>query len=383
MKAKKWLIACITLTLFILGIFSSVIAYVDPYFHYHKPHTDKFYYTLGEQRTQNDGIERHFDYDAMIAGTSMVNFYRTSEMDELFNTNSIKVPAAGAAMYEINNNIKAAIRNNPELKMVMRAIDPMMYFDEPERLRTDMGDYPDYLYDDYYYNDVNYVFNREVMFKIVYQMVVEYLKNAREPGIESFDSYSNLYGLWEHGANVIYPDKDRDLSVRGEPVHISEEEIQRVMENVEKNVCAVARENPDIQFYCFFPPYCAAWWQKLNENGEIYKYLEAERLFIEQMLTCDNIKLFSMSTNTDITTDLNNYYDQIHSGPWLASLMLLWMKEDKYLITSENYEEYLSDMERIYTEFDYNSLLEQEDYEDDAIIVKKLETSYGYRLGEY
>ena len=101
------------------------------------------------------------------------------------------------------------------------------------------------------------------------------------------------------------------------------------------------------------------------------------------MLACDNIKLFSMSTNTDITTDFNNYSDNIHYGPWINSLLLIWMKEDKYRLTEDNYEKYLSDMERIYTEFDYNSLLEQEDYEDDAIIVKKLETSYGYRLGEY
>lgn len=383
MKGKKWLIASLALTALILGMISTVIIYVDPYFHYHKPHTDKFYYKLYDQRNINDGIERHFDYDAMITGSSMTENFRTSELDRLFGTNSIKVSFSGASMYEINNNIAVAIENNPKLRMVVRCIDTMMYFDEKDRMRTDLGVYPDYLYDDNYFNDVNYLFNRELLFTQISQMVLENIKGTRAPGIDSFDVYSNWYEEFEFGPDVLYPDKEIDLSRKGERVHISDEEARNVIENIEANVCSLARENPDIQFYYYLPPYSAAWWQQLNESGEIYKYLEAERLVIEQILGCENIKLFSMSTNTDVTANLNNYDDKLHYGPWINSLILIWMSEDKFLLTEENYESYLADMEKIYTEFDYNSLVQQEDYADDIPTVRTLEELYGYELGDY
>ena len=64
---------------------AAVICVVDPYFHYHKP-LKGLYYTLDNERSQNDGIIRHFNYDAMIIGTSMAENFKTSEMDELWMT---------------------------------------------------------------------------------------------------------------------------------------------------------------------------------------------------------------------------------------------------------------------------------------------------------
>lgn len=383
MNGKKWLTAFLLISALLLAFFASLIVYIDPFFHYHKPHTDKFYYRVHEQRNINNGIERLFDYDAMIIGSSMTENFRTSELDKLFGTNSIKTSFSGSSLYEANSNIAIAIENNPELKMVVRCLDRAMYFDNKDRIRTDLGVYPEYLYDNYYYNDVNYVFNRELLFSSIYQMIMEQLKNTQEPGIFSFDDYSSWYQYRTLGPNVIYPDKSLDLSAKGSPIHISGEEVQAVVENIEQNVCSLARENPQVEFYYYLPPYSAAWWQQLNESGEIYKYLEAERIVIEQILSCENIKLFSMSTNVDITSDLNNYDDRIHYGPWINSLILIWMKEGEYLLTEDNYEVYLSDLEKLYTEFDYNSLLQQKDHSNDIPTIEKYEKLYGYTLGEY
>ena len=40
---------------------------MDPYFHYHGPFSS-FSYRLYEERYINDGISRHFNYDAIITG---------------------------------------------------------------------------------------------------------------------------------------------------------------------------------------------------------------------------------------------------------------------------------------------------------------------------
>ena len=86
---KKWLRRTI---IGILGIMIFVVLLqiiVDPYFHYHKPITK---YRLNDERYINDGIARHFDYNAIITGNSLCQNFSTSQYDELFGTNSVKLP---------------------------------------------------------------------------------------------------------------------------------------------------------------------------------------------------------------------------------------------------------------------------------------------------
>lgn len=151
----------------------------------------------------------------------------------------------------------------------------------------------------------------------------------------------------------------------GEPVHLTEEEKSIVLGTVQQNITSLAIEYPNVTFYYFFPPYNAAWWKGLVDNGSIYKQIEAEEIVIEQILECDNIRLFSFNNLTNITTDLNNYKDGTHYGEWINSLMLRYMHDDKCRLTNANYKEYLDYELNYYLTFDYNSLNEQPDHEND------------------
>ena len=188
MKAKKWLIGWGCLVLALLFLISSLVVYVDPYFHYHAPKTDQFFYGLYNQRSQNDGILRHFDYDAVITGTSMTENFRTSELDALFGVSSVKTSFSGGSYYEINRSLEAALRRNPNIRLIVRGLDLAMFFDDAHRLRYDLGDYPDYLYDNDPFNDVQYLFEKEIVIASA-----ETILNARrgmQPGIAAFDDYS-------------------------------------------------------------------------------------------------------------------------------------------------------------------------------------------------
>ena len=90
-RFKRWMIAVLAVFLLAVVGVCGLIAVVDPYFHYHKP-LPYFSYTLDNERYQNDGILRHFDYDAVITGSSMTENFKPSELDELFGVNAVKVP---------------------------------------------------------------------------------------------------------------------------------------------------------------------------------------------------------------------------------------------------------------------------------------------------
>ena len=201
MKAKKWLIGWGCLVLALLFLISSLVVYVDPYFHYNAPKTDLFFYGLYNQRSQNDGILRHFDYDAVITGTSMTENFRTSELDALFGVSSVKTSFSGGSYYEINRSLEAALRRNPNIRLIVRGLDLAMFFDDAHRLRYDLGDYPDYLYDNDPFNDVQYLFEKEIV--IVSAETILNARRGMQTGIAAFDDYSRWQEICTFGRNSV------------------------------------------------------------------------------------------------------------------------------------------------------------------------------------
>lgn len=94
MKAKKWFLSCMSVLAGSILIMLLVFWIFDPYFHYHKPFSF-ISYRLYDERYINDGISRHFDYDAIITGTSMAQNFKTSEVDALFGVESVKETFSG------------------------------------------------------------------------------------------------------------------------------------------------------------------------------------------------------------------------------------------------------------------------------------------------
>ncbi len=366
LNAKLWILIYFVLVTGSLVFVAAQVIKVDPFFHYHQPNTESYYYMLNNERSQNDGISKHFDYDALITGTSMTENFKTSEMDEIFGTTSIKVPYSGGSYKEINDNLIVALQYNPNLKTIVRSLDTYKFIEDKDAMRPDLGEYPTYLYDDNIFNDVNYIFNRNVIFDRVYPMILANDSDDFKGGITSFDDYSNWMQSFEgmFVINTVYPDVIKVHSP-GEAIHLTDAEKNIVFGTVRQNITSLAEKYPDVTFYYFFTPYSAIWWKSHVDNGTIYKQLEAEEIVIEQILAYDNIKLFSFNNLTDITTDINNYKDNIHYGEWINSLMLKYMYDGKCQLTYENYKEYLDYELNYYLTFDYNSLNEQVDYEND------------------
>lgn len=374
MKPKNWIVGWLIVVCLGLVILGLSVYTVDPFMHYRQPDTEHYFYHLDNERSQNNGIIRHFVYDALITGTSMTQNFKTSEMDELFGCNSIKVPSAGGTYKEINEQIKWATEANPELKIVVRGLDMDMFLDDKNRIREDMGSYPTYLYDDNLWNDVEYLWNRDVIWDRVLPMLKHKNNEAYPPGITSFDEYSRWMD-WEDlgnfGVGTVCPDGISEIPM-GAPVHLSNAEREMITENVMQNVTELAKEHPEITFYYFIPPYSVIWWQDKVASGTVNKQIEAEGVIIELILECDNIRLFSFNNRLDITSDLNNYKDKAHYGDWINSLMLQLMKEGKYQLSRENYKTYLDEELNNYLYFDYVGLNHQEDYEDDDLAAEKI-----------
>ena len=361
MKNRTWLISYFLIVLVCMGAITGLVWYVDPYFHYHAPRPE-YYYELNStmERSVNDGITRNFDYDSIITGTSMTENFKTSEAEEIFGGEFVKLPYAGGYYKEINGNLKKAFETHDEIKTVIRGMDlGYMCVGEDDK-RTDMGEYPEYLYDDNIFNDVKYVFNKDVIRNIInVQLFGD--KKEQEPGHTSFDEYGNWMASFD--GHFTREEVLKDFVIPEEPeekISLSAEDANIVKQNIRLNVTALAKEHPETEFYYFFPPYSIAWWGTLYGDGELERHVEMERIMMEEVLECPNIHFYSFNNFPDIVQDLSRYKDIWHYGEDTNSLLLQYMKEGKGLITKDNYEAYLQEILDMYTNYDYSTLTIEE-----------------------
>ena len=377
MPASVWLRGFLGLTALMLVLVLAAVVWLDPFFHYHKP-VDGFYYRLSDQRFQNDGITRHFDYDAVITGTSMAENFLTSQLDELYGVHSVKVPYPGATYREINDNLRAAFATHDQIRLVVRPLDYSHLVEDKDLLRDDMGEYPDYLYDRVLFNDVKYIYNQSVVIGHVLPMLYRRLRGV-PGGIDSFDSYgmsSYTYGpeqALEGRETFRIPGRDGPGQAPEEDetggaqqnVHLTPEELQILTGNITQNVTDLAMAHPETTFCYFFPPYSAVWFGSLLEDGTFEKHLEAERTAAQMMLSCENIRLFSFSTQAEITTNLDNYRDAGHYGPWINELLLTYMQSGRCELTGENLDAYIEEERALYSGLDYAALIPAQEMQEE------------------
>lgn len=355
MERKKWTIRFLSLYMATMLAVGGLVMIIDPYFHYHAP-LKGLSYSLENVFYINNGVSRHFKYDSMITGTSMTRDFKTAEADELFGRDFVRITYHGEGLKRISGNIETAIEANPDLELIIWGVDTMWFIAEENWQGYE--EYPDYLFDDIWWNDMNYLYNKEIFWKDVIPEIIRTIK--REPA-DRFDDY--VAGGDGPGKEEMLKNYERPLK---EEKEVGKEETDSLFVTMErslrKNVLSVIEKNPDVTFYIFFPPYSICWWDSLDRKGTdvLIRRIDMEQSAIEWLLRYDNVRLFSFFNNFELICNLDNYVDEGHYTGKVSSQILNWMKEGKYELTEENYMEYIGDIKEFYTNYDYDSIFSDE-----------------------
>ena len=343
---KKWGISVLALILIFVIAVGAAVIYVDPFWHFHGPAVGLSYPYLDE-RYQNDGIARHFSYDAVIAGTSIAENFKVSTVKELWGYETVKQTAASATFYEQDGYVRRAFSHNPDIKLVIRSLDATRLVTGPEDESYD--DIPKYLYDENIFNDVRYLYNKDVI-----QRVTEVINYTRAGNVtKPMDEYGVWYPYATYGREEVLAGLI-DYSDFTEEVMFDAYADKMLAVNVERNILKTAREHPDTEFIFFIPPYSAAYWYGMLKTKQLNYTIEAYKLAVSLLLTEDNIKVYDFSDKVDITTNLDNYMDTLHYGEWINDEMLRWMSEGEGELTKENYEAHLDKVKEIYENLEYD-----------------------------
>ncbi len=331
--AQKFLKQFFTASVILLLACVLAVVVFDPFFQYHKPLkglkavlTDKEYQCVGSLKT--------FDYDSVIAGSSVSENYNNGWFDQGFGCKSIKAIRSYGATADLCYLLDIAFEHQ-DLKYVFYNLDPSALEADPETTYELTG-CPMYLYDDNYVNDVRYWLNKGVLMEKIPYLIA----NSLMGDYDENNSYN--WAQWkEFNSDMILGLYIRKPSVSEmKPRDYYEDLLRKNLDMLTDRITA----HPETEFYIFVPPYSMLWWDNIYREGDTEAYLYNMEQAMKTLLAYENVKMFYFQNDREIITDLENYMDILHFSPEINHYICDSLIAGKRQVNSENYAEEIRSM---------------------------------------
>ncbi|GFI45336.1 hypothetical protein IMSAGC019_00647 [Lachnospiraceae bacterium] len=308
----------------------------DPFYQYHKPLkglkavlTDKEYQCVGSLKT--------FDYDSVVAGSSVAENYNNGWFDQGFGCKVIKAVRSYGATADLCFLLDIAF-GRQELKYVFYNLDPSALVASPETTYELTG-CPMYLYDDNYVNDVEYWLNKGVLMEKIPYLIA----NSLIGDYDENDSYN--WAQWkEFNSDMILGLYIRKPSVSEMKPSDHYEDV--LWQNLDLLTSRI-KSHPDTVFYIFVPPYSMLWWDNIYREGDTEAYLYNMEQAMKELLSYENVEFYYFQNDREVITDLENYMDILHFSPDINHYICDSMIKGERRVDQENYQEVMADMKTL------------------------------------
>lgn len=326
-KCKKWLLAFGLVSLLGLTAVAALTIYVDPFFQYHKP-LSWFPYLVDHQVNMNPGLAKNMDYDSILLGSSMTVSFNTDWFEEEMGLKTQKLSYNGAFPKDQETIMNIVFEaKGDQITDVFLGIDELNYSADVNQTKFPL---PEYLYDKNYLNDVQYIWNKDVVFEhIPYMFAMTYLDDYDEGTSYNWAQYKTF-------------SKEDTLQHYSRPESVqpmlSEEEYK---ENVDANITLienVVKAHPEVTFRFICPPYSMLWWDAAYRNGETEQNLYASTQAAERLLVYENVEMYYFQNKEELITNLDNYMDTVHFSDEINHAIVEWMEAGEYQLTLDNYQ---------------------------------------------
>lgn len=334
-----------------LLICAALVVWIDPFFHYHRP-LSWFPYQVDHQLSQNPGMARHMDYDSIITGSSMTVNFNTRDFRDLLGLNALKLSYDGATPKDISNILSIVYdEDNPErqrsdVRQAFIAIDILSYTADPDETKYPI---PEYLYNRNPFDDVNYLFNKDVL--------LDYIV-APAAGHKDRTDLSFVYGMTWLTPDLLGEDY---VKAHYSPVPKSAERvpddlfIEGTDRNLETNILPYIKAHPETEFTFFFPPVSILFWNDfVNENSLDARLLQCEDIG-ETLLSCPNVRVFFFMDEKDVVEDLDYYTDTVHFTPEISTRMVQCFRSGQDEVSAGGMKQVLQHMRELVMDYPFDS----------------------------
>ncbi|MDD4556106.1 MAG: hypothetical protein PHE89_02080 [Alphaproteobacteria bacterium] len=320
------------LTALFLGIFFAAATVVHaPLQIFHKPWGRKTTFAQ-DMREQALGIIKHYDFESLILGNSLLENTSADEASEKIGGKFINLSSSGILYYERYTIASYALKKH-SLKHVVLVFDANF---SPNKLHS-----PTFIpkaYSDSIISQVSLYMNSKYAFCIALLQkstkcvgkatALDMPNNWYVNNINLFGGYQNWL---EHGNKKLFENVYHD---KINPEQVFEERDAKNFEIIEKYLIALGKENLEVQFHIIIPPYHLLFWHN-NREISYQEYGRALTFLTEKTSNLKNVKLYNFM-NDEITSDISKYKDLVHYDAQTNARFLEAIAQRKHLLTLEN-----------------------------------------------
>ena len=347
MTGKKFARITLILTAVLLSSVATVNILIDPLFQYHKPWFG-MKSVITNERYQNAGVIKNFDFDNVVMGNSFSENFRLSEVDNIFGGTSSKLTMNGSTALEWSYILSLLYDRSHHPEVIMMNIDPYVFKASTEQT---IFPFPSFLYNKNIVDDVEYMFN----YSIFNDFTVETINRNIMNDIPENDTLFMWENDFKIGKDYVLKDYQRPKISKENP------DINAYVENTTKNLTLLTKYIDlmrETEFIFFVSPFSMAYW---DEQSRLNSVAMQKAAYIEmcKVLTCrDNVKLYIWTDDEMlcVMSNLDNYKDTRHYSAAINSDILNRIKENRGLISKENYDLEIERLFRFIETFDYDSL---------------------------
>lgn len=340
--SKKWVRTTITCTVLLSTLIILFNFTIDPMWFYRSNHDKSIYWS--EQRWQMPGLAKNFEYNTVILGTSMTENFVPSKVNHIFpGAKTLKLSLSGSSTHEQSKIAKIAFNN--KIKNVIWGID-YTSLSKDDSVREE---FPMFLYDNNKINDLKYLLNittiKYSITSLIYNTSPELVK-LTSPIIRLNDKPQqdlnnlNYWGdLFTYKKEIVIEDYYKKIKEDREKKDelLNNFNVNRLKSNFDNNILPIVKNNPETNFYFYYPPYSILMNKRFYELDPkiIENIIESREYIYSKLSMYQNVRLFDFTTDKEITFNLNNYKDTMHHSPEINEYILRSFQNDQYLLTEK------------------------------------------------
>ena len=350
MNSKRMVIATFSLLLSALLIMGAINFAIDPLFQYHKPWFGLKANVIDE-RYQNAGIAKNFDFENVIIGNSMSENFLVSDVEGLFDGKTVKLTASGSNVLDWTYLLDILAEREKRPQNILFNLDTGFFDASSKETKHEM---PKFLYDNNYLNDVEYLFNFTLTRKYSYGAIKANINDT----IPDYDTIF-VWGFEKQiGKDVVIAgfedEKEKNVAYDTSDCFYTDENL-RLM-------CKYFEEMPETQFVFFCSPFSVLYWKEKHDYDMLGEYKAQFEKTFEFMSQYDNVTVYFWTDKEmlDVISDLDNYKDSTHYGMHISKEIILRMGNDigELPKNEEHWKPLLDEFFNYLESFDYDTIFE-------------------------
>ncbi|OCS87048.1 hypothetical protein [Caryophanon latum] len=333
MKHKIWTSWVVIATGLLLLIVAIVNYTIDPYAQYKDP---KAY--INNQRVVLPGLSENLDYESIILGTSMTENFDINQINELFDTNVIKLSMAGASLREQYEIANKALGSEKEIETVFWGLDFFKF--NIDDYNYDKSEISSYLLDGNRWNDYKYLISLKTLNDAIKlynynHNIIPYFQGGITD-LEKYAYWGDFYDFYDFNETVVLEDYSKVIKEINDTKTFNMSPTKTIVDYIKP----IIRANPNVEFNLFLTAPSILYYSyanRMNENSN--EMINEIRLaLVEELGHLSNVNLFDFSIEKEWTHNLDNYKDVSHYKPEINKEMMERIFNNENVINSDNVE---------------------------------------------